>query len=130
MTTKVKVIKESFYKGIVQDVGNIIDYDGKNLPSWAQPAELSATRLKGIQVQKNNSVKKQKETNKENRQEEKGAGGASNNPEENNEEKKAELETLKDKAVNLGITYDDTNLGTDEAIDTLKELIAQKENQN
>ncbi len=129
MTAKVKVIKESFYKGVFREAGSIIDYEGKNIPSWAQPVEQGMPKLKGVQVQKNNPAKKQqKENSKDDTPGQKDENTADKNIKDESE-KQAEFEALKDKAISLGIAYDDSNIPLDEAINTLKDLITQKENQ-
>ncbi len=36
---KIKVIKEAFYNNAYKNIGDVLDYQGKNIPSWAKPIE-------------------------------------------------------------------------------------------
>lgn len=130
---KVKVIKDCYYNLEFIKAGRIIDFKGKNLPSWATLAD-------GIETKKEKKAEKpldnvgQDETkeadaNSDKKEDGKSSEEKSKDEKANDDEAKKEyLEELLNKAFEKGIFIEDTDKkSAEEQIKELEEVLKKGE---
>lgn len=104
---KIKVLKTAYFNQKLLNVGEIIDFKGKKLPSWGTLAD-------GIETKKTKS--EAKDNSKNGKKEEKTVL--------NDEQKKQYLEMLLNDAIEKGILIEDADTKTvDEQIKELEEKL-------
>lgn len=105
---KIKVKKEAYFNQRLVKIGEILDFKGKKLPSWATLAD-------GIETKKANKEKVAKQENKDDVQ-------------LNDEQKQQYLEMLLNDAIEKDILIDNSEKKTiDEQIKELEEKLKGKE---
>ncbi len=137
---KIVVTKKSFYGNKINKVGEIIDYQGNKLPSWAKKlkdktpeknenkienvniAENTAEQNNGIGEQ-NNEIGEQNNENCEQNNENCEQNDTEQNPD--NENKNDKLNQLLDKAIDKGIAIEFGDKTDEELINELEEVLKE-----
>ena len=137
---KIVVTKKSFYGNKINKVGEIIDYQGNKLPSWAKKlkdktpeknekknekvniAENAEEQNNGIGEQNNGIGEQNNENSEQNDTEQK---DNTDNQDSNSENKNDKLNQLLDKAIDKGIAIEFGDKTDEELINELEEVLKE-----
>ena len=125
---KIVVTKKSFYGNKINKVGEIIDYQGNKLPSWAKKLkdktpEKNENKNENVNIAENAAEQNNGIGEQNNEIGEQNDGIGEQNPD--NENKNEKLNQLLDKAIDKGIAIEFGDKTDEELINELEEVLKE-----